>query len=85
MLRRVARTGAAARGRYAALRPAPEAQEPSEPEPIMSADAYEAATVSTATTLGWLMNMWEANSSMEDVGGLDDSFDTKQDHYFPQP
>jgi hypothetical protein len=86
VLRRFAKTGAAtARGRYAALRPVRDAQEAIAPEPITSADAYEAATVSTATTLEWLMNLWEANSSMEDSGGLDDSFDTQQNHYYPQP
>jgi hypothetical protein len=49
------------------------------------ADAYAAATVHTATTLEWLLNLWDANSSMEDSGGLDDSFDTTQNHYYPQP
>ena len=77
VLRRFAKTGAAARGRYAALQSAPEVQEP--------ADPYAAATVYAATTFQWLMNLWDANSSMEDSGGLDDSFDTTQNHYYPQP
>jgi len=82
-------TAPAARGRYAALRPAAKVQGAQEARE--SANAYAAATrasgatASTATTLDWLMNMWEANSSMEDIGGLDDSFDTQQNHYYPQP
>ena len=77
MLRRFAKTGAAAaRGHYAALQPV------QEPE---TANPYVAATVYTATTLEWLMNLWDANSSMDDTGGLDDNFDTQQNHYYPQP
>jgi len=48
-------------------------------------NAYAAATVYAATTLEWLMNLWDANSSMEEIGALDDSFDTQQNHYYPQP
>ena len=83
MMHRLVKTGAAARGRYAALQPAREVQDPK--EAIAPDNAYVAATVYTATTLEWLMNMWDANSSMEDIGGLDDSFDAQQNHYYPQP
>jgi hypothetical protein len=59
MLHRLAKTGAAAaRGRYAALQPVQEAPEASEPG-IAAADPYAAATVHKATTLEWLMNMWD--------------------------
>jgi hypothetical protein len=88
MLRRLAKTGAAvARGRYAALQPAQQAGASASiaPEPITSADAYAAATASTATTFEWLMNMWDANSGMEVNGALDDSLHTQQNHYYPQP
>ena len=74
---RLARTGAAARGRYAALQPAQETSE--------SDNAYVDATAYAPTSFDWLMNIWEANSGMEDSGGLDDSFDTQQNHYYPQP
>jgi hypothetical protein len=77
MSNRMAKTGAAtARGRYAALQPA------REPEP---AAAYAAATVYAATTFEWLMNLWDANSGIDNTGGLDDSFDTQQNHSYPQP
>jgi len=84
-LHRLAQTRAVARGRYAALRPV-RVQEPHEPaSAYAAATRASGATVSTATTLEWLMNMWEANSGMEDNGGLDDSLDTQQNHYYPQP
>lgn len=77
VLQRGARkTGAAARGRYAALQPE-KASPPSAADPFATAAAY------LSDTLDWL-RLWEANST-DFSDALDDSFDTQQDHNFPQP
>jgi hypothetical protein len=77
LLHRLARTGAAARGRYAALQPAREAQEATEP-----ADADVRAAMSLSDTLDWL-NLWHDNGDNDHW--YEDEFSAKQDQNFPQP
>jgi hypothetical protein len=84
MLHRAAtKTGAAARGRYAALRPAKAALAKAEPEAVACvADPYTAATAYLSDTLDWL-NLWQDNADNDHW--LDDDFSAKEDRYFPQP
>ena len=78
MLRRVARTGATARGCYAALRSAPKAR-----EAIAPTSAYARAPLYLSDTLDWL-NLWQDNAGYDDHW-IDDDFSAKQDENFPQP
>lgn len=74
----VMKTGAAARGRFAALRPAKVA-----PEAVATAaDPYAAATAYLSDTLDWL-NLWQDNANNDQWH--DGNFSAKQDQYFPQP
>lgn len=75
--RAASKIGAAARGRYAALRPAK-----AEPEAFAPADAYTGAGMYLADTLEWL-NLWQDNASNEQWP--DGDFNAKQDHSSPQP
>lgn len=75
MLRRAARTGAVARGRYAGLRTARRAQE-------ATASAYAAARMYLADTLDWL-NLWADNA--EPDHWLDEDFSAEQNQNIPQP
>jgi hypothetical protein len=77
MLRRAAKTGATARGRFAALRTAN-----TEPEAVTPADAYASTGMYLADTLEWL-NLWQDNTNNEQW--FDSDFNAKQDHDFPQP
>jgi hypothetical protein len=74
MLRRRAKTGAAARGRYAALQPAQEASEP--------VNAYARVAMYLSDTLDWL-NLWQDNADHDHW--LDESFSAEQNQNFPQP
>jgi hypothetical protein len=76
--RSAVKTAAAARGRYAALRPAKAA-----PATVAPAAAHAGAGMSLADTLEWLQ-LWQANS-MDFGAALDDNFDTQQDRHLPQP
>ena len=78
MLRRVARTGATARGHDAALRPAPKVR-----EAIALTSAYARAPLYLSDTLDWL-NLWQDNAGYDDHW-IDDDFSAKQDENFPQP
>jgi hypothetical protein len=75
MLRRAAKTGAAARGRFATLQPA-------KAEPEAASNAYTGTGLYLADTLDWL-SLWQDNANNEQ--GLDDNFSAQQDHYLPQP
>jgi len=83
MLRRAARTGAVARGRYAGLRPVRKAQEAKAPDSIAPGDAYARARMYLADTLDWL-NLWQDNAENNDHW-YGDEFSAKQDQEFPQP
>ena len=81
------KTGAAARGRYAALRLAKadlstEALAKVEPEAFTPADAYARTGMYLSDTLDWL-NLWQDNANNEPWSDCD--FNAKQDHDFPQP
>jgi hypothetical protein len=80
ILHRLAKTGAAAaRGRYAALQPAPRAaQERVTP----AASAYDRVALYLADTLDWL-TLWQDNAGHDHW--LDEGFDTEQNQNFPQP
>jgi hypothetical protein len=80
MLRRFAKTGAAARGRYAALQPV---QETAEPEFVAPASAYDRAALHLSDTLDWL-NLWQEQDHWLDQS-LDDEFSANQNQSFPQP
>jgi hypothetical protein len=76
MLRRLAKTGAAAaRGRYAALQPAP--QKAAEP-----ASSYGRVALYLSNTLDWL-NLWQDNADND--YWIEDDFSAKQDQNVPQP
>jgi hypothetical protein len=66
----------AARGRFAALRPA------KMEKTALAADPYAAARAYLADTLDWL-NLWRDNANNDQWH--DDDFSAKQDRYFPQP
>jgi hypothetical protein len=70
--RATTKTGAAAQGRYAALRPAKVEQE------ALSLDDADVGT----GMLDWL-NLWQHNANNEQWP--DDDFNAKQDHCSPQP
>lgn len=71
MLRRAAKTSAAARGRYTGLRRA-----------TAPADAYARAGMYLSDTLDWL-NLWQDNAANDQW--LDEDFDTEQNQDYPQP
>lgn len=71
MLRRAAKGGAAARGRYAGLRQA-----------AAPADAYDRAALYLADTLDWL-TLWQDNADHDQW--LDEGFSAEQNQAFPQP
>ena len=75
VLRRVAKAGAVARGRFAGLRPA-------KAEPEVPADAYARTGMYLSDTLAWL-NLWQGNAQNEQW--FDSDLSAKQDHDFPQP
>jgi hypothetical protein len=77
VLHRVAKTGAAARGRFTGLRPAK-----AEPEGFAPADAYACGGMYLADTLAWL-NLWQDNANNEQWS--DSDFSAKQDRDLPQP
>jgi hypothetical protein len=82
MLRRAARTGAAARGRYAGLRHAQKAQETRAAQSIAPANAYASACTYLSDTLDWL-NLWQDNADNDHW--YDDDFSATQDQNCPQP
>ena len=65
MLRRVVRTGATARGRDVALRPAPPAPTGSVREPMAPTSAYARTSLYLSDTLDWL-NLWQDNAGNND-------------------
>ena len=84
MLHRFAKTGAVARGRYAALQPVPEA---AEPEFVAPASTYDRVALYLSDTLDWL-NLWQDNAGHDhwlDDHSLDGDFSAEQNQTFPQP
>jgi hypothetical protein len=77
ILRPALKTGAAARGRFARLRPAKVEQ-----EALAPANAYAGTGTYLSDTLEWL-NLWQYNANNEQWS--DSDFNAKQDHDFPQP
>jgi hypothetical protein len=79
MLHRFVKTGAAARGRYAALQTVQEAAEP--------ASTYDRVALYLSDTLDWL-NLWQDNAGHDhwlDDHSLDGEFSAEQNRNFPQP
>jgi hypothetical protein len=79
MLHRFVKTGAAARGRYAALQPVQEAEEP--------ASTYDRVALYLSDTLDWF-NLWQDNAGYDhwlDDHSLDDELSANQNQIFPQP
>ncbi len=79
VLRRFAKTGAAARGRYAALQPVQEAAEP--------VSTYDRVALYLSDTLDWF-NLWQDNAGYDhwlDDPSLDGDFSANQNQSFPQP
>jgi hypothetical protein len=73
--------GAAARGRFAKLRPA-KAEPKAAPEPLSAAaDTYARACLSLSNTLDW-QALWQANANNDWQAG---DFSATQDQFFPQP
>jgi hypothetical protein len=80
-LKAAKQTGAAARGRFAKLRPA-KGEPKAAPKVVAPADTYARACLSLSDTLDWF-NLWEANAN--NYQWQDADFSAKQDQYFPQP
>jgi hypothetical protein len=78
MLQRLAKTGAVARGRYAALQPAPQETR----EPIAPASTYDRIALYLSDTLDWL-NLWQDNAEQDHW--LDTGFSAEQNQNIPQP